>query len=83
MNKARANLLVDAVFECMEHSLRQGEKIELRGFGTFQVRHYRPYAGRNPRTGQTVAVKPKRLPLFKASKDLAARINQRRGKKSA
>jgi integration host factor subunit beta len=59
---ARAELLVDVVFDCMEQSMDRGEKIEIRGFGTFQVRSYRAYKGRNPRSGQVVAVRPKRLP---------------------
>jgi Bacterial nucleoid DNA-binding protein len=78
---ARAELLVDVVLDCMEQSMSRGEKIEIRGFGTFQVRSYRAYRGRNPRTGQVVAVRPKRLPHFKVSIELAARINQGRGTK--
>ena len=81
MHRSRAELLVDTVFDCLEQSIRRGEKIELRGFGTFQIRSYRAYKGRNPRTGQLVAVKPKRLPHFKVSIELATRIDQRRGKK--
>jgi integration host factor subunit beta len=78
---ARAVLLVDVVFGCLEQSIRRGEKIEIRGFGTFHVRNYAGYRGRNPRTGQVVAVRPKRLPHFKVSIELAGRINQRRGNK--
>jgi len=74
---ARAELLVDAVFDCMERSMSRGEKVEIRGFGTFQVRSYRAYRGRNPRSGQVVDVSPKRLPHFKVAKELAARINHR------
>jgi len=81
MSAARAELLVDTILGCLEHALRQGEKIELRGFGTFQVRHYKQFTGRNPMTGQTVAVSPKRLPHFKVSRERAHRINRRRGKK--
>jgi integration host factor subunit beta len=80
MHRSRAALLVDTVFDCLKQSIRRGEKIELRGFGTFQVRSYRAYKGRNPRTGQLVAVKPKRLPHFRVSVALAARIDPRRGK---
>jgi integration host factor subunit beta len=78
MHRSRAELLVDTIFDCLERSLRQGEKIELRGFGTFQVRSYGAYKGRNPRTGQIVEVKPKRLPHFKVSNELADRVNGRR-----
>ena len=80
MPRPRAELLVNTVFDCLEQSLRRGEKIEVRGFGTFQIRGYRAYKGRNPRTGQLVAVKPKRLPHFRASVALVARINERPGK---
>lgn len=75
---ARAELLVDTVFDCLEQSIRGGEKIEVRGFGTFQVRSYRGYKGRNPRTGQVVEVRAKRLPHFKVSIELAARVNKGR-----
>jgi integration host factor subunit beta len=83
VNRGRAELLVDTVIDCLERSLRHGEKIEVRGFGSFQIRTYGAYKGRNPRTGQIVEVKPKRLPHFKVSNELAARIDQRRGKKPA
>ena len=75
MPKAQAELLVNTIFDCMEQSIRRSEKIEIRGFGTFHVRSYRAYRGRNPRTGQIVEVKPKRLPHFKVSIELAARVN--------
>ena len=76
---ARAELLVDVVFDCLEQSMSRGEKIEIRGFGTFQVRSYGGYKGRNPRTGLVVAVRPKRLPHFKVGRELARRISQRGG----
>jgi integration host factor subunit beta len=75
---ARAELLVDVVFDCMEQSMSRGEKLEVRGFGSFQVRSYRAYKGRNPRTGQVVAVRPKRLTHFKVSTELAVRVNDGR-----
>ena len=73
--KGRAELLVNTIFECLEESLRRGERIEIRGFGSFEIRHYRAYQGRNPRTGSTVPVKPKRLPFFKVGKELKERVN--------
>jgi integration host factor subunit beta len=81
VTRSRARLLIDTVFDCLEQSISRGERVELRGFGTFQIRSYRPYTGRNPRTGQLVEVKPKRLPHFKASNELAARIDQGYGQK--
>src|SRR5438477_5392810 len=75
MPKGRAELLVNVIFDSMEASLRRGERIEIRGFGSFEIRNYRAYQGRNPRTGTTVAVKPKRLPFFKVGKELKERVN--------
>jgi integration host factor subunit beta len=85
MPKGRAELLVNVVFDSMEASLRRGERIEIRGFGSFEIREYRAYEGRNPRTGTAVAVKPKRLPFFKVGKELKERVNSgaRRGAKPA
>jgi len=80
MNWQHAKFVVNAVFACMEQSLRRGERIELRGFGTFQVRSYKGYAGRNPKTGEAIQVAPKRTPFFKVSKNLAAQIGGGREK---
>jgi len=75
---ARAELLVDVVFDCLEQSMSRGEKIEIRGFGSFTVRQYRAYDGRNPRTGAIVPVKPKRLVFFKVGKEMRERVNDGR-----
>src|SRR5664279_6297983 len=75
MPKGRAELLINAIFDCMEASLRRGERIEIRGFGSFEIRNYRSYEGRNPRTGSAVSVRPKRLPFFKVGKELKERVN--------
>jgi integration host factor subunit beta len=85
MPKGRAELLVNVIFDSMEASLKRGERIEIRGFGSFEIREYRSYEGRNPRTGEAVAVKPKRLPFFKVGKELKERVNAgaRRGAKAA
>jgi integration host factor subunit beta len=80
--KGRAELLVNTIFDCLEQSLRRGERIEIRGFGSFEIRHYRAYQGRNPRTGSQVAVKPKRLPFFKVGKELKERVNNAVRKKA-
>jgi integration host factor subunit beta len=73
--KGRAEQLVHVVFDSMEASLKRGERIEIRGFGSFEIRNYRPYEGRNPRTGVSVSVQPKRLPFFKVGKELKERVN--------
>ena len=73
--KKKTEHIMDCIFDSMEHSLRQGHRIEIRGFGSFEVRLYRAYKGRNPRTGSVVQVRPKRLPFFKVGKELRQRIN--------
>jgi len=72
--KAKAEILVNCIFDVMVEALARGEGIELRGFGSFSVREYKPYEGRNPRTGAPVHVKPKRLPFFKVGKELKERV---------
>ena len=76
--KARAELLVNGIFDAMSESLARGEGIELRGFGSFTVREYDGYEGRNPKTGETVQVKPKKLPFFKVAKELKSRVEEAR-----
>jgi integration host factor subunit beta len=75
--KGRAGMLLDAVFDCLIQALSRDERIEIRGFGSFETRHYRARKGRNPRTGAPVQVKQKRLPFFKAGKELRDRISNR------
>src|SRR3954452_21058067 len=74
--KGKAELIVNCVFDSMEESLKKGERIEIRGFGSFGIRHYKAYEGRNPRTGDPVGVHPKRLPFFKVGKELKERVNE-------
>jgi len=76
--KGRAELLVHVIFDALEAALKRGERIEIRGFGSFELRNYRGYDGRNPRTGSAVEVRPKRLPFFKVGKELKERVNEGR-----
>jgi integration host factor subunit beta len=76
--RGRAELLVGQMFDCMVDALQKGEGIEIRGFGSFSIRSYREYQGRNPRTGEAVHVKPKRLAFFKVGKELRDRVNASR-----
>ena len=71
----KAEQIVKCVFDSMVKALQDGEGIEIRGFGSFTVREYKAYEGRNPRTGETVHVAEKRLPFFKVGKDLRERVN--------
>ena len=76
----KAEQIVNCVFDSMVQALREGDGIEIRGFGSFTVRKYKSYEGRNPRTGETVHVAPKRLPFFKVGKDLRERVNAPRAR---
>jgi integration host factor subunit beta len=67
---------VDTVFKTIVDALHRGEKIELRGFGSFRLRRREPRKGRNPKTGDKVDVPPKRVPYFKPGKELKDLINQ-------
>jgi integration host factor subunit beta len=73
--KGKAELLVNSIFDCLEQALRRGERIEIRGFGSFEIRRYKAYQGRNPKTGVPVSVQEKRLPFFKVGKELKERVN--------
>jgi integration host factor subunit beta len=71
-----AGIIVDTMFDSMVAALAQGERIEIRGFGSFAVKHRDPREGRNPKTGETVHIPAKRLPHFKIGKELYERINR-------
>ena len=70
-----ARVIIDTIFDGMKESLVRGERIEIRGFGSFRVRDYRGYRGRNPKKGHLVDVSPKKIPFFKAGKILKQKIN--------
>ena len=70
-----ATLVVNTFVDSMKESLLEGGRVEIRGFGSFKVKEYGSYAGRNPRTGEKVAVAPKRLPFFRAGKELKEYLN--------
>jgi integration host factor subunit beta len=75
MTKKDAEQLVEIVFDSIVESLNRGEKIELRGFGSFRVRERNARKGRNPKTGESVAIPAKRVAYFKPGKDLKEIIN--------
>ena len=70
-----ATLVVNTFVDSMKDSLLEGGRVEIRGFGSFKVKEYGSYAGRNPRTCEKVAVEPKRLPFFRAGKELKEYLN--------
>ncbi len=78
MTKSRAEYVVNSIFDSMVTALGRGEGIEIRGFGSFSVKPRRSYAGRNPRTGESVSVPAKKQPRFKAGKDLRDLVNESR-----
>lgn len=67
--------IVNMVFDGFTDALRDGGRIEIRGFGSFTVRKYGAYTGKNPKTGKKVNVSEKRLPFFKVGKELKVRVN--------
>jgi integration host factor subunit beta len=74
---AEADLIVAMIFSTMRSALGRDEAINIRGLGTFSVRCYRGYGGRNPKTGESIEVRPKRLPHFKPGAELRVLINLR------
>lgn len=72
----KAEEIVDKVFDTMTKALLGNERIEIRGFGSFSVRNYQGYTGRNPATGERISVEGKKLPFFKIGKDFRERLNQ-------
>lgn len=76
LTKKNAELIVSTVFDSIVESLRDGEKIELRGFGSFRIRQRGSRVGRNPKTGAKVHVPSKRIPYFKPGKDLREMLNE-------
>lgn len=67
--------VVEAFFDAMISAFKEGRRVELRGFGSFVVREYDGYMGRNPRTGDAVSVPPKRMPFFKVGKGMREVVN--------
>lgn len=71
-----AEAAVNTVFRAMSEALVEGGRVEIRGFGSFEVREYGPYKGRNPKSGEAVMVPSKKTPFFKPGKALRQRIDQ-------
>ena len=70
-----AEEIVNNVFGDMEYALLKGERVEIRGFGSFKVKNYDGYQGRNPKTGDIIKVENKKLPFFKVGKELKERVD--------
>lgn len=74
LDSQSAEFVVDEVFNAMTEALVKGDGVEIRGFGSFTVRKYASYTGRNPKTGKNISVSPKKLPFFKVGKELRERV---------
>ena len=70
--------IIDTILKSMTDALVRGEGVEIRRFGSFTIREYESYVGRNPKSGEVVSVKPKKLPFFKVSKNLKKAVNENR-----
>ena len=70
-----AEVIVNAIFDSMVDAMRRGERIEIRGLGSFVVEHRRAREGRNPKSGEIVSVAAKKVPFFKVGKDLRLRVD--------
>ena len=76
LTQEEAKDMVDTFFDSIKEALEQGDRVEIRGFGSFKIKHYEGYKGRNPKTGEIVDVQPKRLPFFRAGKGLKEHLNK-------
>jgi integration host factor subunit beta len=75
LTAVEAAQIINMIFDGFNDALFKGDRIEIRGFGSFVMREYATYTGRNPKTGDKVEIKPKQLPYFKVGKELKERIN--------
>jgi len=76
LTRKDSEVIVETIFDSVVRSLRAGDKIEIRGFGSFRTRQRRPRTGRNPKTGEKVDVPAKKIPFFKPSKELKDLVNE-------
>lgn len=76
ISKAEAAKVVQIFFDNIADAMAQGERVEIRGLCSFYIKDYKSYVGRNPKTGEKVLIKPKRLPFFKSGKELRERVDQ-------
>jgi integration host factor subunit beta len=83
MTRKDSETIVETIFDSIVNSLHKGDKIEIRGFGSFRTRQRQPRVGRNPKTGSRVEVPSKRIPFFKPSKELRDLVNQANNRNQA
>ena len=75
ITKSEATKIVNIFFGEISEALTDGERVEIRGLCSFYVKNYKAYTGRNPKTGETVSIAPKKLPFFKCGKELKERVD--------
>lgn len=73
-----ATSIINVLLEAMTDALVKGDNIEIRGFGSFSVKDYRPYVGRNPKSGEKIEVKPKKSPIFKVGQELREKVKDKK-----
>jgi integration host factor subunit beta len=83
LTRKDSEVIVETIFDSVVRALRTGDKIEIRGFGSFRTRQRKPRVGRNPKTGDRVEVPPKKIPFFKPSKELKDMVNRDGGQPQA
>src|ERR1700684_634519 len=83
LTRKDSEVIVETIFDSVVRSLHVGDKIEIRGFGSFRTRQRKPRVGRNPKTGERGEVPAKKVPFFKASKELKNRVNASAGNPAA
>jgi len=82
LSRHDAEVIIDSIFDSMIDAMSRDERIEIRGFGSFVVKHRRPREGRNPKTGAKVAVMEKRVPFFKVGKELRIRVDNNKNEEA-
>jgi integration host factor subunit beta len=75
LTKSEAETVVNLFFNEIATALAKGDRVEIRGLFSFYVKHYKGYTGRNPKTGEKIKIKPKKLPFFKCAQELKERVN--------
>jgi len=75
LTRKQVEVIVNTVLDGIKDALSREDKVEIRGFGSFRVRHRRAKEGRNPKTGETVSVPPKKVPFFKAGKEMREMVD--------
>ena len=76
LSRKDAGKVVDTFFDALKETLSKSDRVEIRGFGSFSVKSYKPYVGRNPKTGEKINVTSKKLPFFKVGKELKEMVDK-------